>query len=120
MTDRLPLTWCTVAEVPATVAGLILLDGPGFPYVVRTGAAEDRVHGTLITIRPDLPDEVLNRLDALEGVRPGSGLFDRIRVTAVTAARPTVTAWTYTVPTRRLATVLGRHDRIPSGDWLHR
>lgn len=110
----------TVAEVPATVAGLALYDGPGFPYAISTGNPEDQVHGDLITIRDDLYDEVLARLDGLEGYRPGGrGLYDRIAVTAVSGT-DAVQAWTYVVPPRRLPTVLARHARIRSGDWLRR
>ena len=61
----------TVAEVPATVSGLALHEGPGFPYAVLTGDPADRVHGTLITIHRDLYEQVFARLDALDGVRPG-------------------------------------------------
>lgn len=114
------LAGCTTAEVPATVTGMILLDGPGFPYAVLSDDPADRVHGTLITIRPALHDDVLNRLDALEGVRPsGRGLYDRVTVQAVTDAAA-IAVWTYVVPARRLATVFARHARIPNGDWSTR
>lgn len=109
----------TVSEVPASVAGLALYDGPGFPYAVLSDAPEDRVLGDVITIRDDAYDEVLARLDGLEGYRPGGGgLYDRVHVTAVTGTGA-VEAWTYTVPPRRLTTVLSQHARIASGDWLH-
>lgn len=67
---------------------MVLLDGPGFPYAVVTRDPADRVHGDLLTIRADLHEEVLNRLDALEGVRPGGGgLYDRVTVEAMRVDR---------------------------------
>ena len=50
---------------------MVLYEGPGFPYAAVTGDPADRVHGDLLTIHPDLHDEVLAQLDGLEGYRPG-------------------------------------------------
>jgi len=58
----------TVREVPASAKGLALYSN-GFPYAVPQLGA--RVIGDLITIKPELYQEVLADLDRLEGYRPG-------------------------------------------------
>lgn len=101
---------------PAVLAGVALHEGPGFPYVVPDPGR--RVHGELLTVRPDAYRSVLAALDRLEDCRPdGSGLYVRVRMPVTPAAGEPVDAWVYLAGPAETARLRAHPALIPSGDW---
>jgi gamma-glutamylcyclotransferase (GGCT)/AIG2-like uncharacterized protein YtfP len=111
----------TVREEPATMAGLVLYEGPGYPYgVEEPGGA---VSGALVTARPDAYDELLVALDRLEDCVPGDprSLYDRIAREAVREGDgAAVRAWVYVAAPAVAARLRARGTPIEGGDWLSR
>jgi gamma-glutamylcyclotransferase (GGCT)/AIG2-like uncharacterized protein YtfP len=97
----------TAAEEPALLAGALLYDGPGYPYLVR-GAGQ--VAGELISSAPGRYEELLAVLDLLE-----DGYEREVCEVVRTRDGASVRAWVY-VATR--AVRLG--EPIAGGDWLSR
>ncbi|MCL7426881.1 gamma-glutamylcyclotransferase [Streptomyces sp. YS415] len=109
----------TLTEEPAALGGAWLYDGPGYPYVVE--APGGRVHGELITPRPDAYPDLLRALDRLEDYTPGGSrnLYERVEREVTTGSRP-VRAWVY-VAAPAVAARLRAHGRlIAGGDWAVR
>ncbi|MFF7634830.1 gamma-glutamylcyclotransferase family protein [Kitasatospora sp. NPDC008050] len=132
---------------PAVLAGALLHEGPGYPYLVADPDSRRRVLGELITVRPGDFTPVLAALDLLEGCRPdGSGHYIRLPLpvtvtasasastpTAATATTTTdasagppapdpaeqVTAWVYLAGPEQAARLRAHPAPIASGDWTH-
>lgn len=93
-----------------------------YPYVFDTDD-DSRVHGELMFPLSHIYDELLARLDVLEGYREGDPASDYLRVrrpvhyTDADGKTLTVEAWVYHAgpDVRREAT---EQNRISSGDWL--
>ncbi|MFH9420746.1 gamma-glutamylcyclotransferase family protein [Streptomyces sp. NPDC017529] len=108
----------TVAEESALVRGVLLYEGPGYPYAVA-GPADAVVHGDLVQPGEDVHDEVRAALDRLEGYVPGApgNLYERVAWRAERADGEAVRAWLY-VAAEPLATRLrATGTPVPGGDW---
>lgn len=108
----------TAAEESALVRGVLLYEGPGYPYAVA-GPADAVVHGDLVQPSEDVHDEVRAALDRLEGYVPGApgNLYERVVWRAERADGETVRAWLY-VAAEPLATRLrATGTPVPGGDW---
>lgn len=111
----------TAREHPAILPDHALHTG-AYPYVFDT-ADGSRVSGELMFPLPHLYDNVLARLDSLEGYREGdeSSMYLRVQrpvqYTGADGEPHTVTAWVYHAGPdyRREAS---EQNRIHSGDWL--
>ncbi|QFZ76503.1 gamma-glutamylcyclotransferase [Streptomyces fagopyri] len=110
----------TLSEEPGRMGGIVLYDGPGYPYAVEEPAGV--VRGELVTALPEAYGELLGALDRLEEYVPGDPLspYERVvrDVTRVdgTAAR----AWVY-LAAPAVAARLRAHGRpVPGGDWRER
>ncbi|MEV6109402.1 gamma-glutamylcyclotransferase family protein [Streptomyces sp. NPDC051940] len=99
----------TASETPATLAGVLLYEGPGYPYAVAVPSGV--VHGALVIPRPEAYEAVLHDLDLLEDG------YDRVVCRAVVDGAP-VRAWVY-LAAEPLASRLRASGRvIEGGDWL--
>ncbi len=112
----------TVAEQPASLAGAALFTHGPYPYlVIDSGLVEtyDQVSGTLLTIHPALYCEVLNRIDWLEGYRPGCSSSEYQRLArAVQTIQGPVEAWLYVAgPPVLVAIRRGVLVKIVGGVW---
>ncbi|MFF8829458.1 gamma-glutamylcyclotransferase family protein [Streptomyces sp. NPDC015131] len=104
----------TAAEEPARLAGALLHDGPGYPYLLRGGG---QVEGELVSAAPGRYEALLSVLDRLEEYfGPGHPLnvYER-EVCDVVRARDgaTVRAWVYVA-----APAVRPGAAITGGDWL--
>ncbi|MFI2367244.1 gamma-glutamylcyclotransferase family protein [Streptomyces sp. NPDC018833] len=113
----------TAAEDPATLAGALLYDGPGYPYLVEDAEEGGQVTGASLTAAPGEYPRLLKTLDRLEEfVAPGHprNLYERV-VREVTLVDGTATrAWVY-VAADGVARGLRSHGRrIAGGDWRGR
>ncbi|WP_455357357.1 gamma-glutamylcyclotransferase family protein [Streptomyces sp. SYSU K217416] len=113
----------TAAEEPARLAGALLYDGPGFPYVVEERTGGGAVVGDLVTAAPAEYGEVLSVLDTLEEFY-GSGhplnVYDRVARDAVRPDGTAVRAWVYVAAPRVERELRRSGAAIPGGDWLNR
>lgn len=107
---------------PATLDGVVLHNGPGYPYMYRHSSGI--VTGDLLYLdrRPQRYAAELQRLDELEGYDPlahgqPTNHYDRHLVTVTDSDGTEIQAWAY------FAGVANRqenYERIESGDWLNR
>lgn len=105
----------TDQEEPASAPGLALF-GWSFPYAVPLPDAS--AVGVLVTITPDLYQDVLVDLDRLEGYRsdrPDRSHYIRSARTVLTAAGDIRTAWIYLAGSGIDPAGM---RRIPGDDWL--
>ncbi|GAA3371318.1 gamma-glutamylcyclotransferase [Streptomyces sannanensis] len=106
-------------EEPATLAGAVLYEGPGFPYALSAPPGSV-ITGDLVTPRPGTYDETLTLLDRLEGYYgPGDprNLYDRIARDVCRPDGSTARAWVY-LTAEKAARELRAHGRvIPGGEW---
>ncbi|MER6155550.1 gamma-glutamylcyclotransferase family protein [Streptomyces sp. NPDC001868] len=113
----------TRAEEPARMPGMVLYDGPGYPYAVEeTGADGGVVSGELVTARPEFYAELLRTLDELEEYAPGdpANLYERVERGAALADGTVVRAWVYVAAPTVAAGLRARGKRIEGGDWGRR
>jgi len=108
-----------LAAEPATLPGIALHAGPGFPFATEDAVAAGVVAvGELVHVDPAQAEEVLADLDWWEEVdhlHPGSGLYIRVVRAARTTDGRRVPAWVYLAgPTVRLDPA----TRLPSGEWI--
>lgn len=113
----------TVEEIPA-VAPDHALFSPGLPYVADRAGFE--VVGELMVLDPGSYYSTLDRLDRLEGYRPGGGRtnhYDReacpVRHQAADGQWHTTVAWIYHAGSRAVR-YLHDEDLVPGGDWVGR
>ncbi|MFG3505987.1 gamma-glutamylcyclotransferase family protein [Streptomyces sp. NPDC047821] len=97
----------TAAEEPARLAGALLYEGPGYPYLVR-GAG--RVAGELISAAPGHYEALVAVLDLLE-----DGYARQACEVVRTRDGAGVRAWVYVA-----ASAVRLGEPIPGGDWLRR
>jgi gamma-glutamylcyclotransferase (GGCT)/AIG2-like uncharacterized protein YtfP len=115
----------TLAEIPATIRGMMLYSLKAYPVMIEGSESEQSdpgqsevpvVHGELMAIHPRVYTELLQDLDQLEGYRPGEDTFYRRVVRCVrTAGGAEVQAWLYLGEMRFLEHI--PHTHIPHGDW---
>ncbi|MER6674757.1 gamma-glutamylcyclotransferase family protein [Streptomyces sp. NPDC000983] len=106
----------TLTEEPATLPGALLYDGPGYPYLVEEPGA--RVHGDLVTARPEEYPALLISLDRLEEFTPGDprNLYERVE-REVTTGTGRTRAWVYLAAPAIAARLRAHGTVIESGDW---
>ncbi|GAA1353817.1 gamma-glutamylcyclotransferase family protein [Streptomyces beijiangensis] len=98
----------TASEEPASLPGLVLYQGPGYPYAIE---APGTSVGELVTAGPGAYPRLLDELDRLEDE------YDRVARDVLRADGTPVRAWVYVITgaeARRLRS--GGHP-IPGGDW---
>ncbi|WP_326668637.1 gamma-glutamylcyclotransferase family protein [Streptomyces canus] len=110
------------SEEPGRLTGVLLYDGPGYPYAVEVPGGGP-VYGELVTAGPEQYDELLAALDELEEYAPGDprNLYERVaREVTRTADGTAVHAWVYVAAPSVTARLRARGKLIESGDWLSR
>jgi gamma-glutamylcyclotransferase (GGCT)/AIG2-like uncharacterized protein YtfP len=116
----------TTAEEPATLSGVVLHEGPGYPYALEEDAADVKpgvVRGDLMTLAADGYERVLDALDRLEDFRPGdpSSLYLRaVRDVIRTRDGARMRAWVYLAAPRLAARLRAEGRVIAGGDWFAR
>ncbi|MFF3610644.1 gamma-glutamylcyclotransferase family protein [Streptomyces sp. NPDC002580] len=108
----------TRSEEPGRMRGLVLYEGPGYPYAVEEPGGA--VRGELVTARPEVYEELLASLDALEEYVPGDprNLYERVVREAVRAdGGPAVRAWVYVAAPAVAARLRADGRPIEDGDW---
>ncbi|MDX2939662.1 gamma-glutamylcyclotransferase family protein [Streptomyces ipomoeae] len=125
----------TSAEVPARMRGVVLYDGPGYPYAVEhsgrseaggaeagPGGGEAVVSGELVTARAEEYEELLRALDRLEDYAPGdpANLYERVERTAVLSDGTPVRAWVYIAAPAVAVRLRAGGKLIGGGDWRAR
>ncbi|MCZ7431146.1 gamma-glutamylcyclotransferase family protein [Streptomyces sp. WMMC1477] len=116
-------TWAlagrTVREEPATVRGLVLYEGPGYPYAV---AGDGVVTGTLVEPDPGRYGEILHVLDELEDCVPGgtANVYERVTAEAERVGGGTERVWLYVAAPPLARRLCEEGTPIVSGDWLSR
>ncbi|WP_393099064.1 gamma-glutamylcyclotransferase family protein [Streptomyces sp. LN325] len=110
----------TRSEQPARMRGIVLYDGPGYPYAVEEPAGV--VRGELVTALPEAYPELLGALDRLEEYVPGDprNLYERVVRDAARVDGTAARAWVY-LAAPAVAARLRTHGRlVPGGDWRER
>ncbi|MFI5811845.1 gamma-glutamylcyclotransferase family protein [Streptomyces sp. NPDC051643] len=110
----------TRSEQPARMRGIVLYDGPGYPYAVEEPAGV--VRGELVTALPEAYAELLGALDRLEEYVPGDprNLYERMVREAARVDGTAARAWVY-LAAPAVAARLRSHGRlVPGGDWRER
>ncbi|MGW1075102.1 gamma-glutamylcyclotransferase family protein [Streptomyces sp. NPDC002537] len=107
----------TVAEEPARMRGVVLFEGPGYPYAVTD--PEGEVRGEVVWLAPDRYDAVLASLDVLEGYAPGGSANHYVRVvrTAAPERGGTVRVWVYLASEDVARRLRLRGGRVPGNSW---
>ncbi|MFF1447350.1 gamma-glutamylcyclotransferase family protein [Streptomyces sp. NPDC058274] len=107
----------TESEEPGRMRGLVLYEGPGYPYAVEEHGGE--VSGEVITALREAYGQLLGALDRLEEYVPGDPRSPYQRV-AREVTRPdgaVVRAWVYVAAPTVAARLRARGKLIESGDW---
>ena len=100
--------------------GLVLYDGPGYPYAVEEPGGV--VTGEVMTARTEAYDELLRALDRLEEYVPGApgNLYERVAREVTRSDGTAVRAWVYVAAPTVAARLRARGKLIEGGDWLGR
>jgi len=108
----------TRSEEPGRMRGLVLYEGPGYPYAVEEPGGA--VSGEIVTALPETYRELLAALDELEEYTPGDprSLYERVARDAVRADGATVVrAWVYVAAPAVAARLRAEGRPIEDGDW---
>jgi gamma-glutamylcyclotransferase (GGCT)/AIG2-like uncharacterized protein YtfP len=108
----------TRSEEPGRMRGLVLYEGPGYPYAVEEPGGS--VGGELVTALPEAYEELLHSLDELEEYTPGDprNLYERVVRDAVRADGVTaVRAWVYVAAPAVAARLRADGRPIEDGEW---
>lgn len=107
----------TESEEPARMRGLVLYDGPGYPYAVEE--PEGVVTGEIVTAHPEAYEELLRALDRLEDYAPGDprNLYERVARDVALADGTLARAWVYVAAPTVAARLRAGGKLIESGDW---
>lgn len=107
----------TASEEPASLVGLVLYEGPGFPYAVE---GEGVVCGDLVLPEAAHYAEVLRVLDELEDYSPGGAenVYERISAAVARADGSEVRAWVYVAAAPLAARLRSTGTVIAGGDWI--
>jgi gamma-glutamylcyclotransferase (GGCT)/AIG2-like uncharacterized protein YtfP len=100
---------------PAKFADSLLLDLGNYPMLIESRGRE--VKGALVTIKASSYNEILKRLDRLEGFDPADPeacVFCRVRRTVYLNEGESAPAWLY----MGQADMVGNARVIQSGDWV--
>ncbi|MEU5997055.1 gamma-glutamylcyclotransferase family protein [Streptomyces sp. NPDC047197] len=106
------------AEVPARLAGAVLYEGPGYPYLVEEPEGVP-VCGDLIDALPSVYERLLADLDVLEECAPGDprSLYERVVREVTLLDGTTARAWVYVAAPRVAARLRASGAVIAGGDW---
>ncbi|MFD4414631.1 gamma-glutamylcyclotransferase family protein [Streptomyces sp. NPDC058251] len=107
----------TRSEEPARMPGVVLYDGPGYPYAVDEPGGV--VSGELVTARAEAYEELLVALDRLEDYVPGDprSLYERVARDVTRADGTVVRAWVYVAAPAVAARLRARGKLIEGGEW---
>lgn len=112
------------AAAPAVLHGVLLYEGPGYPFAVADPDGAGTVHGALLHPLPELYGRVLADLDALEGYVPGApgNLYERVVCQAVPQGEGTgedrrTEAWLYVADPARARELRASARPLPGGRW---
>lgn len=110
----------TASEEPGRMRGIVLYDGPGYPYAVEEPGGV--VRGELVTALPERYGELLGALDRLEEYAPGDprNLYERIARDVTRADGTAVRAWVYVAAPAVAARLRARGTLLGGGDWRTR
>jgi gamma-glutamylcyclotransferase (GGCT)/AIG2-like uncharacterized protein YtfP len=105
-------------EEPARLAGAVLYEGPGYPYLVEApeGGA---VRGELVTALPSAYERLLADLDVLECYTPGDprNLYERVVREVTLPGGAAARAWVYVAAPRVEAALRASGLVIEGGNW---
>lgn len=108
----------TASEEPGRMRGIVLYEGPGYPYAVEEPGGV--VSGEIVAALPSAYDELLAVLDQLEEYAPGDprNLYERV-VRDVTRGDGTTVgrAWVYVAAPAVAARLRAGGKLIEGGDW---
>ncbi|MGP3979881.1 gamma-glutamylcyclotransferase family protein [Streptomyces sp. KR80] len=111
----------TAAEEPGRMRGVVLYEGPGYPYGVAAAADDGgaEVRGELITPIADHYDALLAALDELEDYAPGDpgNLYERVAREVRLADGRTVRSWVYLASDEVAKRLRASGTRVQGGDW---
>lgn len=107
----------TAYEEPASLRGVVLYEGPGYPYAV---VGEGEVHGDLVLPEPEHYAGVLAALDDLEDYTPGGSenRYERISAEAVRSGGEVARAWVYVAADPVAARLRATGTVVVGGDWV--
>ncbi|MFI6486195.1 gamma-glutamylcyclotransferase family protein [Streptomyces sp. NPDC050564] len=107
----------TESEEPGRMRGVVLYDGPGYPYAVEEPGGV--VCGEVVTALPELYGELLAALDRLEEYVPGDprNLYERVARDVTREDGTVVRAWAYVAAPGVAAQLRGRGKLIEGGEW---
>lgn len=107
----------TQSEEPGRMRGVVLYDGPGYPYAVEEPGGV--VRGEVVTASPEMYGELLAALDRLEEYVPGDprNLYERVARDVTRADGTGVRAWVYVASPCVAARLRGRGRLIEGGEW---
>lgn len=112
----------------AQLHGVALYTNRIYPFIIASNDERDSVVvGELITIRPEVLEQVIDRLDMIEGYSPyedhEENLFNRLIGYTTSLATESIVneAWVYFGGHDLQSSIrTGRYERIESGDWKDR
>ncbi|MFD5077808.1 gamma-glutamylcyclotransferase family protein [Streptomyces sp. NPDC058371] len=112
----------TESEEPGRMRGLVLYEGPGYPYAVEESGGEEsagEVSGEVVTALPEAYGELLGALDRLEEYVPGDprSPYERVAREVTRPDGTVVRAWVYVAAPAVAARLRARGKLIESGDW---
>ncbi|MFF4346568.1 gamma-glutamylcyclotransferase family protein [Streptomyces sp. NPDC001530] len=107
----------TRSEVPGRMRGIVLYEGPGYPYAVEEPGGV--VCGELVTALPEAYGELLAALDRLEEYVPGDprNLYERVARDVMCGEGRVVRAWVYVAAPAVAGRLRGRGKLIEGGEW---
>lgn len=107
----------TESEEPGRMRGVVLYEGPGYPYAVEEPGGV--VSGELVTARQGAYGELLAALDQLEEYVPGDprNLYERVAREVTRADGSVVSAWVYVAAPAIAAWLRAGGKLIEGGDW---
>ncbi|MCX5557513.1 gamma-glutamylcyclotransferase family protein [Streptomyces sp. NBC_00038] len=107
----------TESEEPGRMRGVVLYEGPGYPYAVEEPGGV--VSGELVTAGQGAYGELLAALDQLEEYVPGDprNLYERVTREVTRADGTTVHAWVYVAAPAVAARLRAHGKLIEGGDW---
>ncbi|MEV0226182.1 gamma-glutamylcyclotransferase family protein [Streptomyces sp. NPDC050704] len=110
----------TVSEAPGLLTGVVLYEGPGYPYAVEEPGGV--VCGELVTADPDRYGQLLGILDRLEDYAPGDpgNLYERVARDVTCEDGTRVRAWVYVAAPPVAEDLRTRGKLIEGGDWRAR
>lgn len=114
----------TSSEQVAYLEGASMYSNGGFPYIFEDEDGENtRVTGSLVYIQPEKMDQVMSRMDTLEGTSPFSPIndhnhYNRYKREVVLENGDRVEAWVYMPPKSYHSQIKATLRHVPSGDWM--